>query len=179
MPIINDRKLQDEFNLEGIDIPKEFQEPEFSAPLPRDPVEIIYKNLEKANKFLDKLWEKTVSEGIDSRMVEVAAKMVAEISIGAEKIFTNKLEYDRLFLKGKVVDLKQKELEIREKLGMISSGTPRNQNILITTDRESILKVLREKKQEETQNLIGREVQENDDGERLQTSDSITEVGGS
>jgi len=166
MQEINDSKLKEEFGLEVIDISEEIEKPSSGMPvyLPaRDPAQILYNNIDRANRFLDRL-ERKIDEddSIESRQVEVAAKMLDSITQAAERIFTTQLEYDTLSLKTKFLDLKQRELDIKEKIGLLQSGAPRSQNNILIADRESILRVIREKSQEKEKLLYEGEVKEND-----------------
>ena len=173
---INKSRLADQFNLEPIDISKESGDQNIcSSPSQvRDPIEILYNNIDRANRLLDR-FEAIMDNDPQSRQIEVAAKMIESITIAAEKIFTNQIEYDTLSLKTKMLDLKQRELDIREKIALLNNGSPKiNQNILIT-DRESVLKAIREKKEEDKLLKEG-EVKENDNGfGKLSANNSGTE----
>jgi hypothetical protein len=168
METINKRKLSEEFNLEPIDIPIDVENVTPKPVSVRDPIQILYNNIDRANKLLDIL-DRQVDDGIESRQIEVAAKMIETINSAVEKIFTNQIEYDMLSLKDKMLGLKQRELDIKEKMGLLSGAQKVNQQNILITDRESILKVIREKKE----NILKEgEVKENDNESGELSSDN-------
>ena len=108
---------------------------------------IIKANIDRANNMLDRVEDEMDNGNFSARMVEVFAKLVDVVTGAASQIQSSSYNSDYLLLKEKLAALK--EIEVKAKVQSITSGTNRteigSQNIIVT-DRESILKVLKEGK---------------------------------
>ncbi len=112
---------------------------------------IIKANIERANNMLDRVEDEMDRGNFNSRMVEVFSKLVDSVTTAASQIQSSSYNSDYLVLKEKLAALK--EIEVKAKVKNITSGGGgthkteiENQQNIIVTDRESILKVLKEGK---------------------------------
>jgi len=121
-------------------------------PITIDPITIITNNINSANKLLTDIMREIASGNVSPRMYEVAANLISVTTQSADKIFTSRISCDTLDIKQKLARLKERELEMKEKFLELRQNKSKvvNQN-LIFTDRETVLKMLKDKKQ----NLIG------------------------
>jgi len=124
-----------------------------------DPDNILYKNIDRANKFLDILEnevtkedpnEKTKEKKNIARLFEVSAQLINAITTATSSIagsHKDEMEYE---YKLQLLEIKNKELEIKSAIqGGGSQGNTTNN--LIISDRESIIDMIQGKKKEETE----------------------------
>lgn len=111
-----------------------------------NPDDIIYRNIERANRFLDQI-ENNLASGLNARLFEVAAGLIATVTQAATSIVGNtknmEIEY-----KQRILDLKEREIAVKEALG--SKGGGKTINNMIVTDRESLLKMIKGEEPKET-----------------------------
>lgn len=142
MPELDRNKLNEEFNLEKIE--NQPLEP-FPYNEDEDPDVIIRNNIERANRILDTVEDELLNGNFSARLVEVASKMIDSVSTAVSQIQSTAYNEDYLQLRGRMVELKEREID--HKVKQVSSGqSVRNQNIIFT-DRESVLKALRSNKE--------------------------------
>lgn len=112
-----------------------------------NPDQLLVENIDRANRILDIL-EKDAEdkEAISSRKAEVMAQLINAVTNAANSIISDDYNKEYLQIRQSVLLLKEKELRIKE-LG--HSGEYRGPtDRLVITDRESILKILKEGKGE-------------------------------
>lgn len=122
-----------------------------------DPDNILYKNIDRANKFLDILEKEILLKDEDdegnrkekknlSRLFEVSAQLINAITTATTSIagsYKDELEYE---YKLQVLEIKNKELAIKEAIQGDGKGNKTTNN-LIVTDRESILDIFNKNKE--------------------------------
>jgi hypothetical protein len=104
-----------------------------------DPDTILTENLAKANAILDRVIEEMNAGNFSARMVEVSAMIMSTVAGLTSQIY-------RKISEEKTLQLRQNMLELKAKQIKISDGV-KNQNIIVT-DRETVLKFLREGQQQ-------------------------------
>ena len=142
MSELNRQGLSEEFDLEKVEnqpITTIYEEGE-------DPDEIIKKNIDRANRILDQVEEELVNGNFSARLVEVASKTMDSITNAVSQIQSTVYNQDYLQLKARVIELKEEELEYKVK--NLKKPTVGSQNIIFT-DRESVLKALKNNNVEE------------------------------
>lgn len=108
-------------------------------PTINNPDKYVENNITKANKLLDKVLAESENGNFSPRMAEVGALLINTVNIAYEKILSKKLGESSLQIKRNMLKLKERELKYKEKM----LERPQNQqNNLIITDRESMLKFL-------------------------------------
>ena len=146
MPKINEEKLAEELEMEILEA--EIAEITGDLDINRfksksNPDQILSDNIERANRILDVLEnDARESQKISARKAEVMAQLINSVTNAANSIITDEYNKEYLHLRNNVLRLKEKEIQIKQ-IGSGRSGT--TQQILVT-DRESILKILREGK---------------------------------
>lgn len=112
---------------------------------------VISTNINKANAILDRIIEEINSSGMSPRLGEVASQLIANINQAAGQIYTKKFDISTILLKHKMLQLKEREVKLKEitaKQNMGNGdGDTINQNIIVT-DRETVLKLLKEHRTE-------------------------------
>ena len=133
-----------------------------------DPDDILSRNIDRANKFLDILEDRiTQGETIvnddngkgkktkkkntsNSRLFEVAAQLINAITTATQSIagsYKDEMEYQ---YKLELLELKNKELMIKHALKGGESGHTTNNNLIVSS-REEILDLIKNKKSEDTE----------------------------
>lgn len=113
----------------------------------RTPDALLTDNIERANRILDILEkDATDNEQISARKAEVMAQLINAVTNAANSIISDEYNKEYLQIRNSVLLLKEKELRIKE-LGY-GSGSGGTSDRLIITDRESILKIIKEGKGE-------------------------------
>ncbi|MFW6001941.1 MAG: hypothetical protein ACOCQD_01220 [archaeon] len=115
-----------------------------------DPDNILYQNIDRANRFLDILEEKIQSNETNqkkniSRLFEVSAQLINAITTASSSIIGGQKDAAEYEYKLQLLEIKNKELEIKAALqdGGKGKGTTNN---LIVTDRESIMDMIKDDK---------------------------------
>ena len=121
-----------------------------------NPDEVIATNINKANAILDRVITEINNVGMTPRLGEVASQLIANINQAAGQIYTKEIDIFGLRLKKKMVELKEREVMIKEKMLSLTSkqGSTVNNNLIIS-DRETILKLLKENKTKLLENNVG------------------------
>ena len=165
---INNNKLQQAFNITPSSslpptLPSEkelaLSSKEVVADLKDDPDDIIYTNIDRANRMLDRIEEEVESQG-SARMFEVAAQLINAITQASSSIVGTSQHADELEYKQRILDLKEREVAVKEAIGT-SKNDPKTVNNMIVTDRESLLKMINDNEDAPTPKEAG-EVQNTD-----------------
>jgi len=113
-----------------------------------NPDEVISTNINKANAILDRVIEEINRAGMSPRLGEVASQLIANINVAAGQIYTKEFDLSGLRIKQKMLLLKEREVRIKESsINPNKIGDTVNQNIIVT-DRETVLKLLKQNKNE-------------------------------
>lgn len=113
-----------------------------------DPDLVISTNINKANAILDRIIEEINSSGMSPRLGEVASQLIATINQAASQIYTKEFDMSGLRIKHKMLELKEREVRLKELTAIPNAngqGKTVNQNIIVT-DRETVLRLLRDNK---------------------------------
>jgi hypothetical protein len=113
-----------------------------------DPDKTLSTNINKANAILDRVMAEINRTGMSPRLGEVASQLLTTINQAVGQIYTKNFDMGGLRLRTKMVELKAREVKLKELTANFGNrGGTVNQN-LIVTDRETVLKMLRESKAE-------------------------------
>lgn len=111
-----------------------------------DPDLVISTNINKANAILDRIIEEINRSGMSPRLGEVASQLIATINQAASQIYTKEFDMSGLRIKHKMLELKEREVRLKELTTIPNAqGKTVNQNIIVT-DRETVLRLLKENK---------------------------------
>lgn len=160
MSDLNRDNLAEEFDIENTDIEIEtFKEILDKAKELEDPNNVLSSVIEKAGRFLDLVERECVNGAMSARYAEVAANLINVITTTANSIatinstwFNDELKQVRMNQRDRELDQKDKELELKKmyyqnQLGDGSSNGTTNNNVIVT-DRESVLKFLKNEQKE-------------------------------
>ena len=112
-----------------------------------DPDNIIYRNIDRANKFLDILEdkinnrEKGQKDGI-ARLFEVSAQLINAITTATGNIIGGQKDDMEYQYKLQLLELKNKELTIKQAINTGGKGGNTTNQQIIVSDRESILDLI-------------------------------------
>ena len=136
MKDINDKCLSEEFNMEYVEAEvKEVREELSGDDIPD---QILFANVLRANRILDKLEEcQEGKKNFSTRAAEVAGQLINAVTQATSQIMSDNYNKGYLQLRQDLVKLKELEIKIKQR----AISAPRNQN-LILADRESVLKFL-------------------------------------
>lgn len=136
MVYLNRKNLSEEFDLEYVEAEVEEVEEEIKGP--NIPDQILFANILRANRILDKIENEFNSNNFSARLCEVASQLINSVTSATSQVMTD--DYNKAYLQVRqdLVKLKEREIKIKQ----LAAGTPRSQN-LIVTDRESIMKILK------------------------------------
>jgi len=112
-----------------------------------DPDKVLSDSIGKANAILDRIIVEINNSGMTPRMGEVASQLIQAINTAAGQLYVKDFNIGSLRLKQKMLELKEREVEIKEKLSKQNRPETINQN-LILTDRETVLKLIKENREE-------------------------------
>jgi hypothetical protein len=136
MKNINDKCLSEEFNMEYVEAEVKEVRKELSGI--DIPDQILFANVLRANRILDKLEEcQEGKKSFSTRAAEVASQLINAVTQATSQIMTDTYNKGYLQLRQDLVKLKELEIKIKQR----AISTPRSQN-LILADRESVLKFL-------------------------------------
>lgn len=108
------------------------------------PDEIISKNIDRANKFLDKIQEQIESGDLNARLFEVAGQLIMAVTAAATSITGISYNQQIIDNKNRALDIKEKEMKVKSIQGDIIKGAE-NVNITNNTlimNREQLLEML-------------------------------------
>jgi len=146
MPKLNEEKLAEVLDIDVVEAEVvEIQNDLSINTTRRTPDALLTDNIERANRILDILEkDATDNESISARKAEVMAQLINAVTNAANSIISDEYNKEYLQIRNSVLLLKEKELRIKE-LGY-GGGSGGTSDRLIITDRESILKIIREGK---------------------------------
>jgi len=110
-----------------------------------DPISILKGNIQKANQLLDKIQTEMLGGNFTARMVEVAGNIINGITAASKEIISKENYEGYLEVKVELNKLKEREVLIKEKSGG-KQGIIENQQNIIVTSREDLLKIMDGKK---------------------------------
>lgn len=145
MTNLNRNRLQEEFNLDPNEIEREAEE--ITKKINEDPVESLKENIARANFIADYVEREIANGNLSARMVEVLGQIINSVTNANKEIISSVYGHRYLQLREKMLDLKSREIDIKEQ----KNRRPTNQNIIVT-DRESVLKMLEDNRQEKQEN---------------------------
>lgn len=136
--------LDDVFDLNYNDLPQTVEPERVSEREEIDidynnPVDILKGNIKKANQILDKVQDEIDAGNFTARMVEVAGNIINGITAASKEIIGKENYVGYLEVRKELKDLKEREVVLKEKVGI--RGTTTNQNIIVTS-REDLLKIM-------------------------------------
>jgi hypothetical protein len=117
-----------------------------------DAVEALKSNIYNANQLLDKIQHEMNNGNFSARLAEVASTIINSVTQASKEILSDQNYEDYMQVRRALVQLKAKELEIKENNGK----RPTNQTNVLVTSREDLLKVLEGKKPEQIENQMER-----------------------
>jgi hypothetical protein len=133
---------------EEINLPKDLlEEPETYRMVPEmriektdisEPDKIISNNISKANAILDHVMTQIENGDDSAKMIEAVSKLIDSINNSTSQLYGNQFNIANLQLKAKALQLKERQIGMIEKTGGV-----KNQNVIFT-DRETMLKMLKE-----------------------------------
>lgn len=106
-----------------------------------DPISILKGNIQKANQLLDKIQSEMLAGNFTARMVEVAGNIINGITAASKEIISKENYGEYVRVKDDLNKLKEREVLIKEKSGG-KQGTVQNQQNIIVTSREDLLKIM-------------------------------------
>ncbi len=110
-----------------------------------DALEALKNNIFNANELLEKIQYEMNNGNFSARLAEVAGSIINSITQSSKEILSDKNYGEYMQVRKALVQLKAKELEIKEQKILTGSG-PRNQTNVLVTSREDLLKVLESKR---------------------------------
>jgi hypothetical protein len=152
--------LAEILNVEHTDVEREVIDITGETPLPEGQTEeeralfVINENIRKANEILDLCQREMLNGNFNARLVEVASFIINSVNAAAAQLILNKNANKSLQIKERMVLLKSKELHLREKYLENKNNEDTGSQRLIITDRETILKYLKEKPAELTKEIV-------------------------
>lgn len=108
-----------------------------------DPNKVLSDSIAKANAILDRVIIEINRSGMTPRLGEVASQLIQAINTAAGQLYDKDFNIGSLQLRHKMLDLKEREVRIKEKLASRNTPGVVNQN-LILTDRETVLKMIKD-----------------------------------
>lgn len=120
-----------------------------------NPDEILNTNIDRANRLLD-IVEIELGEGrVKGVLLEAAASLINGITSAANSIVGSSYNDDQVRLKEKTLELKEKELMIKQAMND-KKGENKGGNVInaIVTDRESLLEMIKANEGENNQTNI-------------------------
>lgn len=165
---INRKILEEEFDLEEVDeIPiEEFKDVLKKAKDIENPTNVLTAIIDKAGTFLDLIEKESVNGAMSARYMEVAAAMINTIMAATTNMaqidstrFNDELKGYQTAQNDRKLDQKDRELSIKEAYytGKSKGGGTTTNNNIIVADRETMLRLLQDKKAGKTQELISNE----------------------
>jgi len=136
MVYLNRKNLSEEFDLEYVEA--EIEEVKEEIRGPNIPDQILFANILRANRILDKIETELDNNNFSARICEVASQLINSVTAATSQVMSEEYNKAYLQIRQDLVKLKEREIKIKQ----LAASTPRSQN-LIVTDRESIMKILR------------------------------------
>jgi hypothetical protein len=137
--------LNEEFGIDGnlpVNTDLDFEEIEIDY---SDAVSILKGNIQKANQLLDRIQNEMLGGNSTARMFEVAGNLINAITTASKEIISKENYEKYIGIKEELNKLKEREVIIKEKSG-VKGGNVQNQQNIIVTSREDLLKIMDGKK---------------------------------
>lgn len=158
--MLNKNKLNQIFDVNTDIVSVEIEKTTNEEEKKKTPDEIIYENIDKANLLLDKIISsvtnidttteevsgKKKKKDINARLLEVAGQLIDKITSAANSISSTEIDYADIQLKHITLLNKQKELDWKMNKNPSSSEKNTEKQVIIT-DRETILNMIKNKKE--------------------------------
>jgi len=119
---------------------------ELNAEEKQSPEDILRTNIDNANAVLNKALESiNNTRSIGPRMLEAVARVVDSVTAAAEKLIGAGFDLESLLLKERLIMLKEKEMMLKSQ----KDDAPKtlNQQNIIVSNREDLLKLFQSKKE--------------------------------
>ena len=148
MKEIDFKKLSSEFNVDttvNTDVTEKNTENSDVIGV-ENPDRIIEENINKANVVLDAIILEIESGNATARMAEAASLLVNAVTNAVDKIYNKSFGLENLLVKNRMVELKDKELDIKKSVK--DKGEKITESKLIVTDRETIMKIINDEEKE-------------------------------
>lgn len=129
---------------------KELEKAEQSENKP-DPDSVLYQNIDRANRLLDKLENQMDTGQTEARVFEVASQLINAITTASSSIVGVNEHSEELEYKYKWLEHKEKELQVKQALKDGKSdeeGQQVTNNNLIVTSREDLMNLIESQRQE-------------------------------
>lgn len=110
-----------------------------------DAIQTLKSNIYNANQLLEKIQHEMNNGNFSARLAEVASTIINSITQSSKEILSDENYEDYMQVRRALVQLKNKELEIKE----LNGRRPTNQTNVLVTSREELLKMLENKKPEQ------------------------------
>jgi len=148
MKEIDFKKLSSEFNVDttvNTDVTEKNTENSDVIGV-ENPDRIIEENINKANVVLDAIILEIESGNATARMAEAASLLVNAVTNAVDKIYNKSFGLENLLVKNRMVELKDKELDIKKSVK--DKGEKITESKLIVADRETIMEIIKEEGKE-------------------------------
>jgi hypothetical protein len=146
MTKLNEEKLAEELDMEVLEAEVSDIQDSFRINTSIEnstPDQILKNNIERANRVLDILEDDALERKvISARKAEVMAQLINAVTNAANSIISDEYNKDYLQLRRSVLQLKEKEMRIKE----IGTGDGNVSERILVTDRETIMQLLRDGK---------------------------------
>lgn len=123
-----------------------------------EPDSILYKNIERANKLLDKLESSILSqETPNARLIEVCGQLINAITTATTSIAGNSFAAQKHEYNMKMIEVKEQEVEVKRivatnKVDSANKGgggdNSSNEKKVLVMDRESLLRMIEDEKKD-------------------------------
>ena len=110
-----------------------------------DAIATLKSNIYNANQLLEKIQHEMNNGNFSARLAEVASTIINSITQASKEVLSDENYEDYMQVRRALVQLKNKELEIKE----LNGRRPTNQTNVLVTSREELLKMLKNKTPEQ------------------------------
>lgn len=154
-------KLEEEFNITNVErnaddmslesVKKNIEDIISDISLDEDPDKILLDNISRANRLLDEVEGQVTRGNFSSRVLEVASQLIDSVTKATSEIRSSQQQELYLRLRDEMLKLKKVETVLKAKK-VLSDGNkrgseqPTREREIIVTDRETILKMLEDGK---------------------------------
>ena len=113
-----------------------------------DPDNILYSNIDRANRLLDRIEDEINSGDTAARLFEVSSQLINAITTATTSIVGSAKDDADLEYKNRVLELKERELQLKS---IIKGEQPQSigtvNNNVIVSNREDIMKLISEQRE--------------------------------
>ncbi len=155
MPELDRRGIAEILDIDVADVPVLPANNNEPAPTGDDPRTTLQVNIVKANSILNIIEQEMVNGNFSARLAEVASLIINSITTAASQIMVNDTNKESLQIKRSVLQLKSKELEIKERLLLgRQQQEAGSRDRLVITDRETVLKFLKDEREKNVKQIV-------------------------